>query len=130
MDMSIFSEQYNKSIADAIAIGALDSKTDSILQDMMKAMNAEIKKKEDGIQRTLGEILQLRQTHNLILSLVKNHTRLEQEAIDAEKERQRLLNQTDEEKADKMKVRKKSTKKKTPSKTTISQSKFKGDASK
>lgn len=127
MDLSIFGEQYTKSIADAIKVGALDSKTDSLLKDLMKTMSSEIKRKEDSIQRTAGEILQLKNMHGVILALVKNHTRVEQANIDAEEDRKRLLAETEEDKKAKLAPK---SKKKVAKKVKKSARSFVGDASK
>lgn len=129
MDLLNFSEQYGKSISDAIKVGALDGKTDLLLKDLMKTMGSEIKRKEDSIQRTAGEILQLKNMHGIILSLVKNHTRVEQANIDSENERQRLLSESTEEK--KAKLQPKKTKKTTKKESIKSNtSTFVGDSSK
>lgn len=130
MDLSIFGEQYRKSIADAMKIGAVDSKTDSVMQDVIKTMGAEIKRKEDLIQRTAGEIGQLKNMHGLLLAVIKNHTRSEQANVDAEADRKRLLEETVEEKEAKLapkKTKKKVVKKPTTRKKTTN--KFVGDAS-
>ena len=129
MDLDIFGMQYNKAVADAIKVGAFDSKTDSVLKDLIKTMGSEIKKKEDMIQRSVGEVVQLKSMHNIILALVKNHTRVEQANIDAEEDRKRLLAETTEEKKAKLAPKKKVKKvaKKTGKKSV---STFVGDSSK
>jgi hypothetical protein len=135
MDLSVFSGQYTKVVADAIKIGALDSKSDMLLRDLLKTLSTEMKRKEDIIQRTLGEINQVNQMHNLILSLVKTHTRVEQANIDAEADRQRLLNETPEVRAKKLEPsdanKKKAKKRITKIASTITKqnNKFVGDAS-
>ena len=98
---------------------------------MIKAFNSEKKRKEDFIQRTLGEINQIKQMHSLILSLVKNHTRVEQSNIDAESDRKRRMEETEEDKLKKLEpIKTKRKAKKAVSKQVSNKNnKFIGDAS-
>lgn len=92
-----------KLLQDAKRIGAIDSNGEMMFRDYLKMLESEIVKKEEVIQRTVGEVFSMKQQFVILSNLVRNHIAKEEEAKANAKDQKKRLSQANDEEAVKTK---------------------------